>query len=103
AAVRRKLGYMSEEREAELYDVFLGCCQVAEIERRDRASEIDLTDPKHIFVGIPDDFNIRNDFPEMWFNEIVNTGHTGSVRLSYTTPGSITEWSVQAVGLTNNF
>ncbi|XP_072176542.1 complement C3-like [Diadema setosum] len=44
--------------------------------------------------------DVRTDFRETWLFDLVHVGATGQESLEVVTPGSITEWSLQAISVT---
>lgn len=97
---------ITDERVEELIAIFMSCCQGAEEARRNDRGRSGVGNPLDNIDFIedrPEDAAVRSDFKETWIFEEVEIGDNGFAQQQFTIPSSITTWSVNAVGLSEQY
>ncbi|XP_063966521.1 complement C3-like isoform X2 [Lytechinus pictus] len=87
---------------------FTRCCELMNIWRLGGAPGVDVVDSMAPYDYADDSLStfeefgtdVRTDFKETWLFDLIRVGAHGQEAVDLQTPGSITEWSLQAVSVT---
>lgn len=98
--------HLTQRRIEEILAVFILCCQTAERAQEPSRGRFgagqDFLNPD-LILDDPGNVKVRSDFRETWIFQEVLVGENGFVETIQTIPSSITQWTVSAVGLSQDY